>query len=278
MSLPIYAEHLTSSSSIDNGLIHILDQQVPALDEGARGPLALDEEARGPLASDEEARGPLALDEEARGPLASDEEARGPLASDEEARGQNITTLPPYSVYASKAALEEALHSYTKREGFDMTKGRNMRKNKSGEIYAWELGCHQRGDGPKNSRKLRDEDRVRPKRGSAGIKCRASFWMSADKPDNLNGSWSLRSKRNPQGHHHNHGPLPPITFPSHQRRAQKEASFQTSASSAHSLGTTSGKTVAYFQQTDQLVVYKDIANLRSTQRQNCHVGPLDQRT
>jgi len=184
----------------------------------------------------------------------------------DDTEGQDITTKPPFGSYPSRTTLETALHAFTAQAGFDVSKGLGKEKNQQGEIFKWMLGCTRRGDGPKNTRRYEEKDRVRLGRGSAACGCKAAFIMRADDLNNINGPWSLRPKRGLHTYYHNHPALDKNTFAGHRRRFRNDLAVLEVAKSAFRIGSGAARTTALIQEqhTTSLILRKDINNLNAS--------------
>lgn len=71
---------------------------------------------------------------------------------------------PPEAEYPSKDEALQAVHSFTKKYGYELVLAK-AKKNKAGSTYRHQLEC-KRHSKLSNTRRLEDDERVRTKRSS----------------------------------------------------------------------------------------------------------------
>ncbi|ETI31773.1 hypothetical protein F442_21138 [Phytophthora nicotianae P10297] len=76
---------------------------------------------------------------------------------------------PPEEEYSSEADASAAIHAWTARHGCNVTK-KQLERNTNGDVIYRLFACDQWGK-PKNTRSLRDQDRVRANRRSCRFGC-----------------------------------------------------------------------------------------------------------
>ena len=129
---------------------------------------------------------------------------------------------PAEGIYESYQLALDDVHDFTKHKGYEVSIAKNIgKRNKSGAYYKKLIRC-TRGGKLKNSRKLTDETRVRPNRGSKKTQCPMTFKLIADDPQDAGGRWKIVHSTNKGSYLHNHKAIAAIGLPGHRRRARTE--------------------------------------------------------
>lgn len=97
--------------------------------------------------------------------------------------------LLPSCHFPSDDAAEVALHAWTLKRGFNVSRRRPMKLRATGDLGR-DVRCG-RGGAPKNTRKLKDEEGQRPSRGSKCIGCVMRIHIVAVNKNEPEGSWMI---------------------------------------------------------------------------------------
>jgi hypothetical protein len=178
---------------------------------------------------------------------------------------------PPISTYDTADEAIEAMHSWNKDHGFDVSKQKPM-KNKAGELYKYLYRCtrHGRLD---NNRKLTDETRKR-KRKSGKTGCPMGLYVKAIEPQNPSGRWKISYQQNGRSKFHNHEASSAQELTGHRRRHRTEE-MKMLIRQQRAAGMDATQTLAYIKERlpEALVTRQDILNYRRTDP-----GPLQDNT
>ncbi|ETL78801.1 hypothetical protein L917_20448 [Phytophthora nicotianae] len=108
---------------------------------------------------------------------------------------------PPEEEYSSEVDAEAAIYAWTAQHGYNVAK-KELERNKNGDVIYRLFACDQWGK-PKNTRSLRDQDRVRANRRSCRFGCPMRIKIVAVDGMNSTGPWKSMYTRG-GSHIHNH--------------------------------------------------------------------------
>lgn len=150
-------------------------------------------------------------------------------AADARASDQQYIIEPsPERVYPSRAEAENAFHAWAYNHGFNVSK-RSVNKLPDDREWGNGYDCDRAGK-PKNTRKLKPAQRVRPNVGSKRIGCKMHLRLRAADKRNPEGPWRIDHARN-ESDVHNHPPSDDVrVHAAHRRRAAAAIAAGTSTS------------------------------------------------
>lgn len=147
-----------------------------------------------------------------------------PISSDETTTtleaGEFNLPPPPENTFPSYAAATQAMYTWAKDYGYDLSTYRSV-KMKSGVIYKRIFRCTRAGK-VDNKRKLTEEDRIRPKRGSKKTGCKMTIQLVTAEQSNPEGPWRIKHHQGQSSFIHNHEAASAIVLPGHRRRTRSE--------------------------------------------------------
>ncbi|KAI1003592.1 hypothetical protein K3495_g4613 [Podosphaera aphanis] len=131
---------------------------------------------------------------------------------------ENFSSIPNPPSYTNNSYLEteKGLHNFSQREGFEITLGGGIKKNKNQDIYKGRLIC------AKESRRVRGKSRetcssTRPSPASKITGCKwAISIIESNIAEPVQGKWFIRLGNTPE---HNHGAVHTSGLANHRRRA-----------------------------------------------------------
>lgn len=199
---------------------------------------------------------------------ASRPQSPGPLESESESDSSGTYTIdpPPEAVYDSYKLALEAVHSFSKGYGYEISVRKSLKKNKRDEAYKKLLRC-TRGGKLRNTRKLTDETRVRLNRGSKVTGCPMGLILVADDAQDITGKWRIVHQQGEKSRRHNHHPVNCVALPGHRRRARTER-IQAEIQQQQAASISVSRTLATLKQRDPTlpITRKDVDNQRSRLR------------
>lgn len=168
---------------------------------------------------------------------------------------------PPESVYPTFQTGLDALYAFVKEQGYDVSRNKS-RKNKQQTIYKYIICCTRSGK-LDNTRKLRDEDRVRTKRTSKKIGCEMGIIFVADDVEDPAGAWRVKHQQGNRSFWHSHPPVSASELPGHRRR-ERTQTIRNIILSQRDSGINVAQTLAAIRQenSESLITREDILNER----------------
>ncbi|KAF1813370.1 hypothetical protein P152DRAFT_316037 [Eremomyces bilateralis CBS 781.70] len=183
--------------------------------------------------------------------------------------GWSALAPPPEAYYDSMEDAIEAIHSWTKAHGYDVSKSKPVKTKRDKLLYRYLLRC-TRCSKSKNTRKLKPEERRRTKRGSQKSNCPMGVWVCAeDRNDPQHCRWLVKHQERLQSVYHDHQPSHPTTMPNHRRR-ERTAEIKMRILELQEAGYSTARTLAILQQDypDMHITSRDIYNERQQIRRD----------
>ncbi|ETP51723.1 hypothetical protein F442_03181 [Phytophthora nicotianae P10297] len=190
---------------------------------------------------------------------------------------------PPEEEYLSEADAEAAIHAWTVLHGYNVTK-KQLERNKTGDVIYRLFVCDQWGK-PKNTRRLREQDRVRTNKRSGRCGCPMRIKIVAVDGTNPTGPWKIMYTRD-GSQTHNHPPSRDIrVHVTHRQRAAKtdhpgknqNVNELIFAHDAAGISTSRTYATLIHSDKDTLIIPADISNTKATHRRNllASASPID---
>lgn len=168
---------------------------------------------------------------------------------------------PPEARYPTFQSGLDAMYAWVKEQGYDVSRNKS-RKNKQQMIYKYIIRCTRYGT-LDNTRKLRDEDRVRTKRTSKKTNCEMGVIYVADDVEEPHGPWRIKHQTGNRSFWHTHPPVAASELPGHRRR-ERTQTIRNIILSHRDSGINVAQTLAAIRQenSDTIVTREDIINER----------------
>ncbi|OWY92574.1 hypothetical protein PHMEG_00038374 [Phytophthora megakarya] len=180
---------------------------------------------------------------------------------------------PPQGVHPSVDAAIDAIHKWTQSRRYDVSR-QKIERNNDNEIRSVLFACDRSGN-PKNTRRIREEDRVRTLRVSKRMGCPMRIKIVAIDRYNTTGTWEIVYTRDGSPTHNHPPSLDVRVHTGYGQRSVQQNCGQaiSSANELVALQTEAGipvsriySTLLLLANTNSLAIPKDIANTEDVWR------------
>ncbi|KUF90410.1 hypothetical protein AM588_10002643 [Phytophthora nicotianae] len=182
---------------------------------------------------------------------------------------------PPEGIHPSEAAAEDVILKWTLSRHFNVSR-QKVERNKNGDIRTRLSACDRSGE-PKNTRHLREGDRVRTMRGSKRMGCPMRIKIVAVDENNTEGPWKIAHTRDESTKHNHPTSLDVRVHVGHRQRSSQQSTapevstvndFIFFYQMAAGVSVSKVYTTLLLTDTSSLFIPKDIANVKDAKRRN----------